>query len=73
MVTFVAGQLPKELGKLVNLTHFDAVCNSLSGVLSVRSERLHSLLICFTLFRMLAKGARKARQFETFERFQQQD
>ena len=39
MVTFVAGQLPKELGKLVNLTHFDAVCNSLSGVLSIRSER----------------------------------
>ena len=27
MVTFFAGQLPKELGKLVNLKVFDVSCN----------------------------------------------
>ena len=29
--TFSAGELPKELGKLANLTHFDASWNKLQG------------------------------------------
>ena len=35
---FLAGKLPRELGKLANLTHFDAQYNSLSGALSIRAE-----------------------------------
>ena len=44
MVILFAGQLPKELDKLVNLTHFDAQYNSLSGVLNIRTE--HFTIFC---------------------------
>ena len=33
--------MPKELGELVNLTHFDASWNELQGGLSTRSERFN--------------------------------
>ena len=36
---FGTGELPKELGKLVNLTYFNAANNELQGGLSSRSER----------------------------------
>ena len=39
MVTFVAGQLPKELRKLVNLKVFDVYDNKIEGQLSIRTER----------------------------------
>ena len=39
MVTFFAGQLPKELGKLVNLKEFHVDCNKIEGQLSIQSER----------------------------------
>ena len=39
MVTFFAGQLPKELGKLVNLKEFDVYGNKIEGQLSTRTER----------------------------------
>ena len=38
MVTFFAGQLPKELGKLVNLKELDVYGNKIEGQLSVRAE-----------------------------------
>ena len=38
---FFAGQLPKELGKLVNLKVFNARSNMLRGGLSTRSERFN--------------------------------
>ena len=38
--TFSAGELPKELGKLANLTFFNAAGNKLQGGLSTRTERL---------------------------------
>ena len=49
MVTFVAGQLHKELGKLVNLKEFGVGGNMIEGQLSIRTERLRVLLI-FTFF-----------------------
>ena len=36
---FFAGQLPKELGKLVNLKEFHVYGNKIEGQLSIRSER----------------------------------
>ena len=44
MVTFFAGQLPKEFGKLVNLKEFNVYGNNIEGQLSIRSERLRILL-----------------------------
>ena len=43
MFTFSAGELPKELGKLVSLAFFDAAGNKLQGGLSTRTERLRIL------------------------------
>ena len=43
--------MPKELGELVNLTHFDASRNKLQGGLSTRAERFISATeigaVCF--------------------------
>ena len=61
MVTFFAGQLPKELGKLVNLTHFDAQFNSLSGVLSIRTGRLCFVLIFLLTFKFVPRGGVRPR------------
>ena len=36
----LAGELPMELGNLINLTRFYAYGNSLPGALSIRTERL---------------------------------
>ena len=36
--------MPKELGELVNLTHFDASWNELQGGLSTRAERIMSFI-----------------------------
>jgi len=37
--TFSAGEMPKELGKLANLTFFNAAVNKLQGGLSTHTER----------------------------------
>jgi len=69
-----AGGIPSEWGALANLKELKMVACGLDGkLLSTRSERLHSLLIITFLSRMLAQGARKARQFERVQRLQQQD
>ena len=69
------GGIPSEWGALANLKELKMDFCGLDGkLLSTRSERLHSLQISFTfLSRMLAQGARKARQFERVQRLQQQD
>ena len=36
---FLAGELPKELGKLVKLTYFNVADNGLEGGLSTHTER----------------------------------
>ena len=65
--TFSVGELPKELGELVNLTLFNAADNKLQGGLSTRSERLNGSLTCnlvcactgelpLEIIRMQAKG-----------------
>ena len=36
MVTFFAGQLPKELGKLLHLKEFHVYDNEIEGQLSIR-------------------------------------
>ena len=41
---FAVGCLPKELGDLANLKHFDVSQNSIEGQLSIRTERLDVLL-----------------------------
>ena len=64
------GAIPSGWGALTNLKELKMVACGLDGKpLRTRSERLHSLLICFTLFRMLAQGARKARQFGSIRRW----
>ena len=40
MVAFFAGQLPKELGKPVNLRVFNVYGNQIEGQLGIRSERV---------------------------------
>ena len=40
LVTFFAGQLSKERGKLVNLKEFIVYGNKIEGQLSIRSERV---------------------------------
>ena len=40
---FLAGQLPEQLGQLVNLTHFNVAGNMLEGGLSIRTE-LHQTM-----------------------------
>ena len=45
MFTFSAGELPKELGKLANLTFFSAAGNKLQGGLSTRAEHF-ILFVC---------------------------
>ena len=44
VVTFFAGQLIKELGKLVNLKEFNVSGNTIEGQLSIRSERFFIFL-----------------------------
>ena len=39
---FLAGELPKEFGKLVKLTYFNVKFNRLEGGLSTRTERLRT-------------------------------
>ena len=46
---FLAGELPKELGKLVNLTYFNVEFNRLEGGLSTRSERFRFRVDMVTL------------------------
>ena len=64
---FFAGQLPKELGKLVNLKAFKVYGNKIEGQLSIRTERLH-VLLTFQLFgRRIAQGARQFDQFDPLQ------
>ena len=44
IAVFAVGRLPKELGDLVSLKHFDVLQNAIGGQLSIRTERLHILL-----------------------------
>ena len=44
-----AGELPKELSDLGNLTHFDVAGNARQGALSTRAERL-TLVLTFPTF-----------------------
>ena len=53
--TFPAGCLPKELGDLINLKFFDVLYNSIGGQLSIRTERLRTLLTVYFLSGELPK------------------
>ena len=55
---FFAGQLPKELGKLVNLTYFSVAGNELQGGLSTRSTTSCSLLTCRVVAQFRTKRRR---------------
>ena len=60
----VAGELPKELGKLVNLTALDLSDNEFQGELYV-PVYLRCMFADISLFcRRIAQGARQPRQFD---------